>query len=105
MNDTKTKPKAERNTNSYSKSENIPNKVGIQKAKIFHNKTGLKEEIEIEGHCIELIAISRIKEQSVEELIEHVSVWIPKCSASILWFIPGVFSFWNQISMMQKRSK
>ena len=50
----------------------------IQKAQVFYNRKGLKEEIIIEGCLRELRATSETKEESIEQLIEHVSVWIPK---------------------------
>jgi hypothetical protein len=48
------------------------------KAKVFYNKNGLKDEIKIEDPLRELNAISKTKSESFEELVEHVSVWIPK---------------------------
>jgi len=59
-------------------SENLLNEVVIQKAQVFRNRKGLNEEISIEGHLRELNAVSKTREESIEELIEHVSVWIPK---------------------------
>ena len=67
-----------KNTGSLSISEKTPNKIVIRKAKVYHNNEGLKDEINIEGHLRELNAISKTKEESVEELIEHISIWIPK---------------------------
>ncbi|MGI9535569.1 MAG: hypothetical protein ACR2PB_00760 [Desulfocapsaceae bacterium] len=59
-------------------SEKILNEAVIQKAQVFYNRKGLKDEIKIEGCLRELRAISRTKGESIEELIEHVSVSIPQ---------------------------
>ena len=59
-------------------SENVLNESIIQKAQVFYNRKGLKEDILIEGCLRELSAISETKEESIEQLIEHVSVWIPR---------------------------
>ena len=72
------KLKDEKVTKSLSTSEKTSNEVVVQKTQVFHNKNGLKAEILIEGPLRELNAISKTKEESIEELIEHVSVWIPK---------------------------
>lgn len=61
-----------------NRSENVLNEAVIHKAQVFYNRKGLKEDILIEGCLRELSAISETKEESIEQLIEHVSVWIPK---------------------------
>jgi hypothetical protein len=48
------------------------------KAKVFFNKKGLKDEVAIECPLRELNAISKTKGESIEELIEHTSIWIPQ---------------------------
>lgn len=59
-------------------SENVPDRIVIQKAKIFHNKKGLKDEIKIECPLRELSAISKSATETIEELVEQISSWIPK---------------------------
>lgn len=71
-----------------SASENVSNEVAIQKAQVFYNKKGLKNEIFIECPLRELNAISKTKEDSIEKLIEHVSVWIPKMYSDIFMVKP-----------------
>jgi hypothetical protein len=59
-------------------SENVPDRIVIQKAKIFHNKKGLKDEIKIECPLRELRAISKSATETIEDLVEQTSRWIPK---------------------------
>lgn len=80
--------KDEKVTKSLSTSENTSNEVVVQKAQVFHNRIGLKDEILIEGPLKELNAISRTKEESIEELIEHVSIWIPKMYSDCFFINP-----------------
>ena len=68
--------------------ENILDEVDTRKAQVFHNIKGLKDEILIEGHLRELNAVSKTREQSIEELIDHVSVWIPKLYRDTFWVNP-----------------
>ncbi len=56
----------------------VLSEAAIQKAQVFHNRKGLKEEIIIEGCLRELRATSETKEESIEQLIDQVSIWIPK---------------------------
>lgn len=69
--------KEEKSTGLFSISDDIQNRIAIQKDKVFDNEKGLISEIQIEDHLRELNAISKTKEETIEELIEHVSVWIP----------------------------
>ena len=50
----------------------------IQKAKVFHNRKGLKNQIEIEDPLRELNAIAKTTSVTIEELIEKTSIWIPQ---------------------------
>ena len=50
----------------------------IKKAKVFHNRKGLKNQIEIEDPLKELNAIAKTPSVTIEELIEQTSLWIPK---------------------------
>ena len=59
-------------------SQKFLSEAAIQKAQVFHNRKGLKEEIIIEGCLRELRATSETKEESIEQLIDQVSIWIPK---------------------------
>ena len=70
--------RAEEAASPLSISENILSDVVLQKAQVLYNRKGLKDEILIEGCLRELRVTSKTKEESIEELIEHVSVWIPK---------------------------
>jgi hypothetical protein len=49
-----------------------------EKAKVFRNKKGLKSQINIVGPLREMNAVSRTKTETVEELIEDISIWIPQ---------------------------
>ena len=80
--------KDEKVTKSLSTSENASNEVVVRKVQVFHNKNGFKDEILIEGPLRELNAISKTKEESIEDLIEHVSVWIPKMYCEIFLVKP-----------------
>ena len=53
-------------------------RIVTQKAKVFHNKEGLKDEIRIEGPLRELTVISKTKSETIDELIKQVSIWIPE---------------------------
>ena len=48
------------------------------KATIFHNNKGLKDEIIIEGPLAELRSMSKLKEETIDELIEQTSIWVPQ---------------------------
>ena len=48
------------------------------KATIFYNKKGLEDEIIIEGPIAELRSMSKSKEETIDELIEQTSIWVPK---------------------------
>jgi len=80
--------KDEKITKALSTSEDNSNDVVVQKTQVFHNKNGLKDDILIDGPLKELNAISKTKEESIEELIEHVSVWIPKMYSEIFLVEP-----------------
>lgn len=79
--------KDEKVTKSLSTSENASNEVVVRKVQVFHNKNGFKDEILIEGPLRELNAISKTKEESIEDLIEHASVWIPKMYCEIFFLV------------------
>lgn len=53
-------------------------KPDIQKAKIFLNQKGLRDQIKIEGPLKEMNTISRTKTKTIEQLIEDIAQWIPK---------------------------
>ena len=73
---------------SLSTSENVSNEVAIQKTQVYYNKKGLKDEILIECPLRELNAISKTKGETIEKLIEHVSVWIPQMYSDIFLVNP-----------------
>ena len=64
--------------NSGGESINTNHLKRSQKATVFHNRKGLKEEIRIEGPLKELTAVSETKFETINELIEHISIWIPQ---------------------------
>jgi len=55
-----------------------PKRPDFQKAEIFRNTKGLRDQIKIHGPMKEMNAISRTKTETIEELIEDISLWIPK---------------------------
>lgn len=55
-----------------------PDRPDFIKAEIFRNKKGLRDQLEIYGPIKEMNAISRTKTETIEELIEDLSLWIPK---------------------------
>ena len=65
-------------TDILSMTQHLPASPAIQKAKVFYNKKGLKDEINIEGPLRELNAISKTNTESIETLIEDVSIWVPQ---------------------------
>lgn len=50
----------------------------IQKADIFRNEKGLRDKITIQGPIKEMNVISKTKTDTIEELIEDISLWIPQ---------------------------
>ena len=49
-----------------------------QKAKIFDNKKGLRDKTIIQTPLREFNAVSETSTDTVEELIEQVSIWVPR---------------------------
>jgi hypothetical protein len=72
----------------FNAPEYSSDRIIIQKAKVFHNKEGLKDEIRIEGPLRELTVISKSKSETIDELIEQVSIWIPKMYSDCLLVNP-----------------
>ena len=56
---------------------NAANESGTCKARVFHNRKGLKNEINIFNPLMELHAIAKNKTETIDELIEQISVWVP----------------------------
>ena len=54
------------------------NGIAIHKAEVFRNRKGLKDEIEVIDPLRELNAIAHSDKESIEELIEDITIWIPK---------------------------
>ena len=69
---------AEGGANSLTIAGHILADTVVQTAKVFHNQKGLRNEISINGPLIELNAISSTKTETIDELIESISIWIPK---------------------------
>jgi hypothetical protein len=58
--------------------DDTPDRPDFQKVEIFRNNKGLRDQIKIHGPIKEMNAISRTKTETIEELIEDISLWIPK---------------------------
>ena len=54
------------------------NGITIPKADVFHNREGLKNDIEVIDPLRELNAIAHSDTESIEELIDDITVWIPR---------------------------
>ena len=52
--------------------------VAIPRARVFHNRKGLKDEIVVFEPLRELNAIAHSEKESIEELIDDITIWIPK---------------------------
>ena len=50
----------------------------IPRAQVYHNRKGLKDDIEVIEPLRELNAIARSDKESIEELIDHITIWIPR---------------------------
>ena len=59
-------------------SENNVSELSSYKAKIFFNRKGLKKEINVFSPLREFNAIAKTDTETIEDLIEQISVWIPK---------------------------
>ena len=56
---------------------NAANKNGTCKAHVFHNREGLRNEINIFNPLRELNAIAKNETDTIDDLIEQISVWVP----------------------------
>ena len=56
---------------------NAANKSSTCKAQVFHNRKGLRNEINILNPLRELNAIAKNETDTIDELIEQISVWVP----------------------------
>ena len=54
------------------------NPINTPKAAVFHNRKGLINEIEVVDPLRELNAIANSDNESVEELIDDITIWIPR---------------------------
>ena len=57
--------------------DNAANENGTCKAQVFHNRKGLKNEINIFNPLRELNAIAKNKTETIDELIEQISAMVP----------------------------
>lgn len=64
-------------TNSFE-ADFIAAETLTQKANVFYNKNGLSNEIIIEEPLREMRATSRTDRETMEELIENISIWVPR---------------------------
>ena len=56
---------------------NAANESSTCKAQVFHNRKGLKNEINIFNPLRELNAIAKNETETIDELIEQISAWVP----------------------------
>jgi hypothetical protein len=54
------------------------NGIIMPRAHVYHNRKGLKDDIEVIEPLRELNAIAHSDKQSIEELIDDITFWIPK---------------------------
>ena len=54
------------------------NGIAIPRAHVFHNRKGLKDEIEVIEPLRELNAVAQSDKESIEELIDDITIWIPR---------------------------
>ncbi len=52
--------------------------ITIPRADVFHNRKGLKNDIEVIEPLREMNAIARSDKETIEELIEDIAIWVPK---------------------------
>ena len=58
--------------------EHAANGIIIRKADVFHNRKGLKNDIDVVKPLRELNAIAKTDSASIKELIEEITIWIPR---------------------------
>ena len=58
--------------------ERAGNDVIVRKVDVYRNRKGLKNDIKVVNPLKELNAIARSDSESIEELIEDITIWIPK---------------------------
>ncbi|NNF47842.1 MAG: hypothetical protein HKP44_04515 [Desulfofustis sp.] len=56
----------------------IGNDLNTPSADVFHNRKGLKNDIEVRKPLRELNAIAKSESESIDELIEYITIWIPR---------------------------
>ncbi|RZW25668.1 MAG: hypothetical protein EX260_02280 [Desulfobulbaceae bacterium] len=56
----------------------IGNDLNTPSADVFHNQKGLKNDIEVRKPLRELNAIAKSESESIDELIEYITIWIPR---------------------------
>ena len=56
---------------------NATSKIISYKAEVFYNRKGLKNEINIFNPLRELNAIAKNETETIDELIEQISEWVP----------------------------
>ena len=65
------------------------NGIAGPKADVFHNRKGLKNDIEVIDPLRELNAIAKSDEESIEELIEDITIWLPRIYYDNFLVYPG----------------
>ena len=65
------------------------NGITIPRAHVFHNREGLKDELEIIEPLREVNAIAHSDEESIEELIDEITIWIPRIYYEQFLVSPG----------------
>lgn len=74
---------------AVSSAEHAGSGLSVRKAEIFHNRAGLKNDIEVIGPLRELNAVAKSTGQSIEELIEEITIWIPRLYYEQFLIQPG----------------
>lgn len=64
--------------NCFFLGERAGNGIIVRKADVFYNRRGLKDEINVVKPLRELNAIAKSDSDSIEELIEEITIWIPE---------------------------
>ena len=65
------------------------NGIAGPKAEVFHNRKGLKNDIEVIDPLRELNATAKSDKESIEELIEDITIWIPRIYYNNFLVYPG----------------
>ena len=58
--------------------ERAGNGIIVRKVDVFHNRKGLKDDINVVKPLRELNALAKSDSDSIEELIKDITVWLPK---------------------------